>query len=155
MGRIKVKLESIYGTENAGPVYPCTPYAGKGVGFMFVPPKGAHVWIEFEDGDPSKPIYSGCFWNTKDEVPKDDDNDYSYPNSKIIKTQFATLILDAKGKGTDEKQKIVIKTNSTQPKSRVTISEKEIVLELQGSTIKITSSSVAVNESALEVNSLV
>jgi uncharacterized protein involved in type VI secretion and phage assembly len=150
MGRIQVRLENIYGTKETGPAYPCTPYAGKGVGFMFVPPKGAHVWVEFEDGDPSKPIYSGCFWNTSDEVPTDDNgDDYSYPDSKMIKTPFATMIFDAKSTG--EKQKIVIKTNNTKPKSKITISEKEIVLELEPSTIRITSSSVTVNESALEI----
>jgi uncharacterized protein involved in type VI secretion and phage assembly len=34
-----------------------------------VPPIGANVWIEFEQGDPDYPIWVGCFWGTAAEVP--------------------------------------------------------------------------------------
>ena len=30
---------------------------------------GAGVWIEFEQGDPDYPIWSGCFWGSAAEVP--------------------------------------------------------------------------------------
>jgi len=40
----------------------CTPYAGPGVGFYAIPPVGAGVWIEFEEGDLDKPIWAGCWW---------------------------------------------------------------------------------------------
>jgi hypothetical protein len=43
---------------------PCTPYARPNVGFYAIPPIGANVWIEFEGGDPSYPIWSGGFWET-------------------------------------------------------------------------------------------
>jgi hypothetical protein len=32
------------------------------VGLVLIPPPGAHVWVEFEGGDPDRPIWSGCFW---------------------------------------------------------------------------------------------
>ena len=38
---------------------PSVPYAGNGVGFVFIPPIGTNVWIEFENGDPDTPIWSG------------------------------------------------------------------------------------------------
>jgi hypothetical protein len=41
----------------------CTPLAGRTgipMGTYFVPPVGAGVWIEFEQGDPNKPIWTGC-----------------------------------------------------------------------------------------------
>jgi hypothetical protein len=34
-----------------------------------VPPPQASVWIEFEQGDPDYPIWSGCFWGSQTEVP--------------------------------------------------------------------------------------
>lgn len=46
----------------------CTPFAGPGVGFYVIPPFGAGVWIEFEEGDLDKPIWTGCYWRTG-EVP--------------------------------------------------------------------------------------
>jgi hypothetical protein len=41
----------------------CVPLAGptgSPMGAYFVPPIGAGVWVEFERGDPNKPIWSGC-----------------------------------------------------------------------------------------------
>ena len=35
-----------------------------------LPDSGAAVWIEFEGGDVSYPIWSGCFWRTN-ELPSD------------------------------------------------------------------------------------
>lgn len=39
-----------------------TPFAGAGMGFFGVPPVGAGIWIEFEEGDINKPVWSGCWW---------------------------------------------------------------------------------------------
>jgi hypothetical protein len=34
-----------------------------------IPPMGAGVWIEFEQGDPDYPIWTGGFWGSAAEVP--------------------------------------------------------------------------------------
>jgi uncharacterized protein involved in type VI secretion and phage assembly len=34
-----------------------------------VPPIGSGVWIEFEQGDPNHPIWTGCYWGSAAEVP--------------------------------------------------------------------------------------
>lgn len=36
----------------------CTPYPG----FYAIPPEGSGVWIEFEEGDLDKPIWTGSWW---------------------------------------------------------------------------------------------
>ncbi len=41
----------------------CTPFAGLGSGFYAIPPTGAGVWIEFEEGDLNKPIWTGSWWS--------------------------------------------------------------------------------------------
>ena len=38
-------------------------------GRVLVPPVGAGVWIEFEQGDPDYPIWVGCWWKSSTEVP--------------------------------------------------------------------------------------
>lgn len=68
--RIKATVPAVLGTTPTGWCMPCVPYAGKDVGFFFVPDSGAAVWIEFEGGDVSYPIWSGCFWRA-DELPSD------------------------------------------------------------------------------------
>jgi hypothetical protein len=65
---------------------PCVPYAGRGVGFFALPPIGANVWIEFEGGDPGKPIWTGCFWG-KGEAPAQP----AVPTTKVFKTELITL----------------------------------------------------------------
>ncbi|MFD1561250.1 phage baseplate assembly protein V [Paraburkholderia silviterrae] len=48
---------------------PCVPVAGIQMGFAMVPPMGSGVWVEFEQGDPDYPIWSGCYWGEAAEVP--------------------------------------------------------------------------------------
>jgi hypothetical protein len=68
---------------------PCVPYAGKGVGFFALPPIGANVWIEFEGGDPGKPIWTGCFWG-KGEAPAQP----AVPTTTLLKTKLITFSLN-------------------------------------------------------------
>ncbi len=69
---------------------PCVPYAGIQVGCYNMPPIGANVWIEFEGGDPLRPIWSGCFWG-EGELPVEF---CETPLMHVWKTQFVTVQLD-------------------------------------------------------------
>src|SRR5215213_9021531 len=69
MGRLQVNCEAVLGSETVW-ARPCVPYAGPGVGFYFIPPVGAGVWIEFEAGDVSRPIWTGCYW-AQGDLPSD------------------------------------------------------------------------------------
>jgi hypothetical protein len=48
---------------------PCVPMAGPNAGVFAVPPVGAGVWIEFEGGDPTLPIWAGGYWGSAAEMP--------------------------------------------------------------------------------------
>jgi uncharacterized protein involved in type VI secretion and phage assembly len=39
------------------------------MGVYLVPPIGAGVWVEFEQGDPDYPIWAGCRWGASSDVP--------------------------------------------------------------------------------------
>jgi hypothetical protein len=42
---------------------PCVPYSAPGTArTISIPPINAKVWIEFEQGNPDYPIWTGCFW---------------------------------------------------------------------------------------------
>jgi uncharacterized protein involved in type VI secretion and phage assembly len=48
---------------------PCTPLAGPTgppMGVYMVPPIGAGVWVEFEQGDPDRPIWVGGYYSPAD-----------------------------------------------------------------------------------------
>lgn len=61
MGRMMVSVPAVSGDI---PVWamPSVPYAGMQTGFYAIPPPQANVWVEYEGGDSTKPIWSGCFW---------------------------------------------------------------------------------------------
>jgi uncharacterized protein involved in type VI secretion and phage assembly len=48
---------------------PCVPVAGIQTGIFTVPPIGAGVWVEFEQGDPDYPIWVGGYWGETAEIP--------------------------------------------------------------------------------------
>jgi uncharacterized protein involved in type VI secretion and phage assembly len=48
---------------------PCFPIAGKQMGIYAIPQVGSGVWVEFEQGDPDYPIWTGCWWGLAAEVP--------------------------------------------------------------------------------------
>jgi uncharacterized protein involved in type VI secretion and phage assembly len=68
--RIKATVPAVLGGTPTGWCQPCVPYAGPSVGFFFLPSPGAAVWIEFEGGDVSYPIWAGCFWRAG-ELPSE------------------------------------------------------------------------------------
>ena len=41
---------------------PSLPFAGPMHGLALLPEVSDGVWIEFEGGDPPRPIWSGCWW---------------------------------------------------------------------------------------------
>jgi Type VI secretion system/phage-baseplate injector OB domain len=64
LGRLQVTSPDVFGDESPRWALPCVPYAPAGSGFLMLPPAGSPVWIEFEEGDPDRPIWVGCFWQT-------------------------------------------------------------------------------------------
>lgn len=68
-GRIVCEVPDVLGLVPSSWCEPCAPIAGPtGVpmGAYLVPVIGAGVWVEFEQGDPGKPIWSGCRLATGD-----------------------------------------------------------------------------------------
>jgi hypothetical protein len=50
----------------------CVPLAGPTgppMGVYMVPPIGAGVWVEFENGDPNYPVWVGCRWGLPSDIP--------------------------------------------------------------------------------------
>lgn len=62
-GRIQCTVPAVLGLTPSSWCEACAPLAGPTgppMGVYMVPPIGAGVWVEFEGGDPAKPICSGC-----------------------------------------------------------------------------------------------
>jgi hypothetical protein len=71
-GRLIVMVPDVLSLIPSTWAEPCTPLAGPTgppMGVYLVPPIGAGVWVEFEQGDPDYPIWVGCRWGASSDVP--------------------------------------------------------------------------------------
>jgi uncharacterized protein involved in type VI secretion and phage assembly len=135
--RIKAKVPAVLGSQETGWCMPCVPYAGQDVGIAFLPEQGSGVWIEFEGGDVSYPIWVGCYWRSG-EQPSD-----ATPTVKAIVTTSPNKILFDDDAGTI--------TISDSNENTVTLDSSGITLTRGGSNIQVSDSEVNVNDGALEV----
>ena len=135
--RIKAVVPSVLGETTTGWCMPCVPYAGPGVGFAFLPETGSGVWIEFEGGDVSYPIWTGGYWR-EGEFPAD-----AADHVKVIISVKHKLELD------DDQGKITLSDPNgntvTLDSSGITLANGESI------SVVVSSSSVSVNDGALEV----
>jgi uncharacterized protein involved in type VI secretion and phage assembly len=149
-GRLKVRVPAVLAALEVWAM-PCVPYAGDGVGFLSLPAADAGVWVEFEGGDPSFPIWVGCFW-ADGEAPEQAD-----PEVKVWKTSEHTVRLD------DAATELKLETSSA---ASITLTDA-VVTDAGGSThtvgtdgvasesgihkAEVTPTSFKVNDGALEV----
>lgn len=71
-GRIMCMVPDVLGLIPSTWCEACIPLAGPTgppMGIYLVPPIGAGVWIEFENGDSSYPIWVGCRWGAQSDIP--------------------------------------------------------------------------------------
>jgi uncharacterized protein involved in type VI secretion and phage assembly len=135
--RIKAKVPAVLQDKETGWCVACVPYAGPGVGIAFLPEEGAGVWIEFEGGDVSYPIWVGCYWR---DGEKPDD---AKPAVKVIVTEQGNkIVLD------DDAQTITITDASD---NKVTLSSDGMTLERGANKIVVSNAGMSVNDGALEV----
>jgi uncharacterized protein involved in type VI secretion and phage assembly len=150
-GRLKVKVPAVLEDLEVW-AQPCVPYAGKDVGFLALPPEKAGVWVEFEAGDPSFPIWAGCFW-ADNEAPEQ-----ANPDIKAWITQSNRIRLDDKqnealvknGNGVS----VTLAADATTKAGEMThvVSKSGITSDAGHGKVEVTSSSVKVNGGALEVD---
>lgn len=140
LGRVRAKVQDVFGDEESGWAMPSVPYAGKSVGLFLIPPTNASVWIEFEHGDSEYPIWSGCFW-AQGEVPATP----AVAEMKVLKTDAGTITInDLPGAGG-----ITIETTLGM---KIVINSAGIEIDDgQGGSVKMTGPQVSVNSGALEV----
>ena len=149
-GRIKVRVPAVLGDAEAWAL-PCVPYAGDKVGFFFLPEPGTAVWVEFEGGDPSYPIWAGCFW-ADGQVPDD-----GKPERKVLRTQKVTLRID------DEADEVKLQTTAEatvllgddavvdNAGATITVGQGGVVAEHAGAKLEVANAAVSANSGALEV----
>ena len=62
LNRLSIEIPALPECSPLSFALPCQPHGGVQVGMVLTPPIGANVWVTFENGDPSFPVWTGCFW---------------------------------------------------------------------------------------------
>lgn len=138
MGRITVRVPSVYGDSESPPAFPATPFAGDGHGFLFLPEVGDGVWVEFEGGNQSHPIWTGGWW-AKDEMPDEADVE----KRVIVTSAGLKLVMD------DDAKKLQLLNGS---KGEITIADDGITIKFGSTKVVINDSGVSINDTAFRVS---
>jgi hypothetical protein len=151
LGIISVKIPDVFGpSHTVSRVRPCSPFAGDKHGFVAIPEPGDGVWIQFEAGKTSLPVWIG-FWWASGEIPE--------PKGKLVRSFITTkghkFVLDD-----DADEVTLLHSGGAEMKmtgSDVTITIGNASIEMSSSEIKlavgptaslkITSSEIAIEAS--------
>jgi hypothetical protein len=152
--RICAKVSDVLADQPSTWAMPCLPMTGKQAGIHTIPPVGAGVWIEFEQGDPNKPIWVGGFWGGSGELTPPAKK--GKPDSPSIVVQsiggHVVSLSDASGPGGGITLQLAGGANIIIDDLGITIDNgKGAKIELQGPMIKLHGTPVDVNDGALKV----
>lgn len=144
MGRLRAVVPDVSPEASAWTAI-CVPLAGPGMGTYFVPPIGAEVWIEFEQGDPDRPICTGGHLASPADVPARAIG----PDAPIVlqtRLQHAIVLSDAPGAAGGI-------TLSTASGATIVVNDAGITIgNGQGASITLTGPTVSINGGALTVD---
>lgn len=152
MGRIQAQVPDVLGGTASSWAMPSVPAAGAQAGCFIVPPTGSQVWIEFEQGDPDYPIWSGGFWGTSSDVPPVAFSPAPVPTSGqniVIQTTGQNILVVSDSPGTSSSGGIVLQSASG---AMIVVNESGIYIDNgQGATITLSGPSVDINNGGLTV----
>ena len=137
LGLIKALVPEVLGEEVSQWARPAVPFAGAKHGFLALPEVGDGVWIEFEAGNVTQPIWSGFWWGD-DEIP-----DPGAEKTRVFATSNGhKLVLD------EDANEVRIEHGGG---PSIVLTDSDITIAVDSKKIVISSSSVSVNDGALEV----
>jgi uncharacterized protein involved in type VI secretion and phage assembly len=93
VGRIMASVPDVGSAIPSTWAMPCVPITGKGSGTWVVPQIGTGVWIEYEQGDPEYPIWTGCFWGSASDTPSDAKKGNPLSPSIVLQTGLKNAIV--------------------------------------------------------------
>jgi hypothetical protein len=152
MGRIQVEVPDVLSLIPSTWAEPCVPLAGPTgppMGVFMVPPIGAGVWIEFEHGDPNRPVWVGCRWGSPSDVPSQAQLGIPGDPNIVIQSllQHSIMISDMPPSPLTGG---IILTSTTGAK--IVVNDLGIFIDNgQGATVELIGPSVMINKTALMV----
>lgn len=141
LGRVRVRVPSVFGATAEQWAMPCVALAGDQVGTVLLPPQGAGVWVEFEAGNADLPIWSGCFWQ-EGEFPAA----LSTPDLRLIQTDRVKLKVEE-----NPVPALQLTFDTGAGDAEVKIDGQGVTVSFGQASIRMTAATVSINGSALEI----
>jgi hypothetical protein len=151
IGRIIAQVPDVLGELPSSWAMPCVPAAGIQSGAFIVPPIGSQVWMEFEQGDPDHPIWTGGFWGLAAEVPALAIAEPAVPPGQniVLQTTGQNSLILSDAVPTPTTGGIILKGTSG---AMIVINETRIYLSNgRGATITLIGPTVAINNTGLTI----
>ncbi len=151
IGRVLVQVPDVLGEIPSSWAMPCVPAAGIQSGCFIVPPIGSQVWVEFEQGDPDYPIWTGGFWGLVADVPIFANAPPAIPPGQniLLQTTGQNMVMVSDAPPSPVSGGIVLKSVSG---AMIVVNETGIYISNgQGATITLVGPAVAINIDALTV----
>lgn len=151
IGRILVQVPDVLGETPSTWAMPCVPAAGSQAGCFVVPPIGSQVWVEFEQGDPDYPIWTGGFWGLVADVPVFATAPPAIPPGQniVIQTTGQNMLMVSDAPPTPASGGIVLKSTSG---AMIVVNDSGIYIDNgQGASITLVGPTVDVNLGGLTV----
>ncbi len=153
-GRLNVLVPEVLGLLPSTWAECCAPMSGMtgaAAGVFMVPPIGAAVWVEFEHGDPNKPIWTGGRWESTSDVPPMALAPPAIPPGQniAVQTTLRNLLLVSDAPPTPVSGGIVLKSATG---ATLIVNDSGIYIDNgKGATIQLVGPSVTINNGALTV----
>ncbi len=132
LGKLRVSVPDVLDDQDAV-AWPCVPFAGPDHGLVAIPEKDDGVWVEFEGGNPSQPIWVGCWWGAGDMPSPGDVKVRSW-----VTTGGLAVVLD------DDQNEISLQ-HPDGPK--ITLSSDGITLSTDGASVTLNASGISLQGS--------
>jgi hypothetical protein len=139
LGIISVKVPDVFGADFVVErVRPCSPFAGNKHGFVAIPESGDGVWVEFEAGNPSLPIWTG-FWWADGEIPE--------PKGPLVRA-----FITSKG------HKLLLNDDADEVQllhaggPEITMTDNDITIQIGDTSIKLTASDLILKVGASQTS---
>lgn len=147
IGRLQVIVPDVFNIMISSWAMPCFPVTGKQMGAWLLPQINAGVWVEFEQGDPDYPIWSGCWYGSAAEVPSLALAAPPAVPNFVIQTQGQNTILISDLPGPTGG--ILLRTLTG---AMISVSDTGIIISNgKGATILLTGPTVNINNGALTI----
>jgi type VI secretion system (T6SS) baseplate-like injector VgrG len=151
-GRIQVSVPDVMSLVPTTWAEACIPLAGPTgppMGMYVVPIIGAGVWVEFEHGDPNRPVWTGCRWGSQADIPTMAKAGNPTDPNIVIQSLLQHMIMISDMPPSPATGGIILKSTTN---AMIVVNDSGIYLSNgKGASIMLTGPTVTINNGALVI----